>query len=111
MKHMKLFGGPELQGKKEKGKKKKGFEINVQPASVRRSKDNGTRRRGRKALGTRRPPKDRTGPRKSFVLDDGETISLPCLGKQKKKQKTKQLHDLQKAVDNMETLPRRHTKQ
>ena len=70
-----------------KGKKKKGFEINVQPASVRRSKDNGTRRRGRKALGTRRPPKDKTGPRKTFVLDDGETISLPCLGKQKK-QKT-----------------------
>ena len=39
MKHMKLFGGPELQGKKEKGKKKKCFEINVQPASVRRSKE------------------------------------------------------------------------
>ena len=64
---------------KRRKERKKGFEINVQPASVRRSKDNGTRRRGQRALGSRRPPKDKTGPRKSFVLDDGETISLHCL--------------------------------
>ena len=64
-KHMHMFC-TELEGEKEKGKKIR--IINVQPASVRRSKTRGTSRKGRKALGGSGKFKDRSGETGSFIL-------------------------------------------
>ena len=67
----------ELEGKKEKGKKRRN--INVQPASVRRSKARATSQKGRKSLGGSGKFKDRSGETRSFILPSGEEIVLPEL--------------------------------
>ena len=57
-KHLHMFC-TEMLGKKEKGRKK--LIINIQPSSLRRSKGNGTTRKGKKSLGETRKFKDRSG--------------------------------------------------
>ena len=107
MRHLAQFG-KEIAGKKVNGKRR--TSINVQPSALARSRQNGTKRRGRKAIGITRPHKDRSGQQAEFVLENGETIVLPSLGKANKKS-TAQPHNLQLAVDQQKAPLRRHRKQ
>ena len=84
-KHLHMFC-TELVGKKEKGRKKR--IINIQPTSLRRSKANGTTRKGKKSLGGTGKFKDRSGETANFILPSGEEITLPGLC-QKRKEPTR----------------------
>ena len=105
--HLHWFG-TEKKGKKEKGKRRPS--MHVQPASVRRSRENGTKRKGRGSLVGSSRLKDRSGEEEFFLLEDGEEILLPGLQKIRKK-KNVQSHDIKKAIDQKKTVARRHTRQ
>ena len=105
--HLHWFG-TEKKGNKEKGKRR--LVMNVQPAALRRSRENGTKRRGRGSLIGASRFKDRSGEKLIFVLEDGEEMELPGLQKIKKR-KNVQTHDIKKAIDQKKTVARRHTRQ
>ena len=84
--------------------------MNVQPASVRRSRENGTKRKGRGSLVGSSRFKDRSGEEEFFLFEDGEEILLPGLQKIRKKRNV-QSHDIKKAIDQKKTVARRHTRQ
>ena len=96
-------------GQKVKGKRRR--IIKVQPTAVARSRANGTKRRGRRSLGSSAGRiKERSGESAIFVMSDGEEMEFPSLAKPKSRKKS-QPHNFQKAVNESNTLPRRHTRQ
>ena len=104
--HLSLFGkdifGPKIKGKRA-------IRMNVQPTAISRSKKNGGKRIGRKAIGTTRPHKDRREEKLVVPGPDGEKQVVTSLGVPKARTKAKP-HSFKRAVDENRPPPRRHEK-